>query len=158
MATNKGAEGLLSDRGLLTEAGDRALVGRLFSFSHSLGARYHGRWLDASSFLITVVDATGGALPAMLSSASVAVVGDIKNANQLSRWCKAVAPLSGSTGTQQAPTISRFEAQMWDLQDVSWSRYDTLSVHLDLPTDRGGREGGKAFVRPDGIELPAPWP
>jgi hypothetical protein len=27
-----------------------------------------------------------------------------------------------------------------------YGRYDTISVAFDLPTDRGGREGGKAFV------------
>ena len=140
--TNQGGEGLR------TLAGDRALVDQLFSFSSPLGARYHGRWLDASVFRVTTVDTTGAALLADdLSATTVAVVGDIKNANERSRWSiGTVAALSGSSGTQQPPTIARFDAQTWDLDDIYWSRYDTLEVALDLPTDLGGREGGKAFV------------
>ena len=138
--TNKAGEGLL------TEAGDRELVDKLFSFSHSLGHRYHGRWLDTSSFVIVMVDVTGNSMPAIPSGATVAVIGDIKTANELSRWCKAVSPLSGTTGTQTAPSIANFDAQTWDLSDPGWSRHDTLAVHFDLPTDLGGREGGKAFV------------
>ena len=128
------------------EAGDRVLVDQLFGFSHSLGTRYHGRWRDASTFAITMVDTTGHTMPITPSDATVSVIGDIKNANELSRWCKAVAPLSGNTGSQVPPSIQRFDAQTWDLQDASWSLDDTLAVHLDLPSDLGGREGGKAFV------------
>ena len=138
--TNEGGEGLLTD------SGNRVLVDQLFAFSHALGARYSGRWLDASSFQVVVVDSSGSSLAADLSGASVAVIGDIKNANELSRWCKATSALSGSTGTQQPPAIAHFDSQTWDLQDVAWSRYDTLSVRFDVPTDLGGREGGKAFV------------
>ena len=32
------------------------------------------------------------------------------------------------------------------MQDAGWSRFDTLLVSFDQPTDLGGREGGSAFV------------
>ena len=149
MATNRAADagdgqGELDAASL---AGDRTLVDELFSFSHPLGSRYHGRWIDASIFRITMVDTSGSALPVdNLNLVSVAVVGDIKDVGVRSRWCKAVAPLSGSAGTQEVPSIALFDSQTWDLQDVGWSRYDTLRVTSDLPTDLGGREGGSAFV------------
>ena len=138
--TNKAGSGLLS------EAGGKAYVDELFSFSHSLGARYHGRWRDASVFVVTMVDTGGHAIPASLGGATVAVVGDIKTSNELSRWCKAVTPLSGNTGTQAAPTIAAFDAQTWDLHDAGWSHHDTITIRFDRPTDRGGRQGGKGFV------------
>ena len=138
--TNKAGSGLLS------EAGGKAYVDELFSFSHSLGARYHGRWRDASVFVVTMVDTGGHAIPASLGGATVAVVGDIKTSNELSRWCKAVTPLSGNTGTQAAPTIAAFDAHTWDLHDAGWSHHDTITIRFDRPTDRGGRQGGKGFV------------
>ena len=118
--------------GLLTEAGSRALVDQLFAFSHSLGTRYTGRWLDSSSFVVTMVDTSGATVPVDVGAVSLSVVGDIKNANERSRWCKAVRALSGSVGTLEPPSIARFDSQTWDLQDVYWSRYDTLEVALDL--------------------------
>ena len=146
-ASDAGDGGGVGGIDLATLAGDRTLVDALFSFSHSLGTRYHGKWLDASAFEVTMVDTSGATLPVdLLSSASVAVIGDIKDIGVRSRWCKAVSPLSGSAGTQAAPRIETFSASTWDLQDVGWSRYDVLRVHMDLPTNRGGREGGKAFV------------
>ena len=65
MATNRAADagdgqGELDAASL---AGDRTLVDELFSFSHPLGSRYHGRWIDASIFRITMVDTSGSALP-----------------------------------------------------------------------------------------------
>ena len=39
--------------------GDAAFVLGLFAFSHSLGADFSGRWVDASSFLVTVLDSRG---------------------------------------------------------------------------------------------------
>ena len=140
MHTNQGGEGLL------TRAGSRVLVDKLFAFSHSLGSRYTGRWLGPAAFEVTLVDTSGNNVPSQLGLAFVSVTGDIKSANELSRWCKATAPLSGSAGTRHAPYIEEFVSQTWDLQEAGWSRYDTLSVTFDLPTDRGSREGGKAFV------------
>ena len=139
MSTNQAGEGAL------TYAGGRELVDGLFSFSDSLGSRYTGRWLDASVFGIEVIDATGHGDPSP-GSTTVSVIGDIKNANELSRWCKAVATLSGDVGRAVAPQIGRFEAATWDRKDAGWSRYDTLRVSFDQLTDLGGREGGKDFV------------
>ena len=47
---------------ILTQSGDRTLVDRLFDFSAPLGERYVGAWEDASTFIIELVDVTGGAL------------------------------------------------------------------------------------------------
>ena len=68
------------------------------------------------------------------------------NQNELSRWCKATAGFSGNVGSAEAPVITRFVSQTWDRDDPGWSRYDTLELHFDIPTDLGGREGGKDYV------------
>ena len=43
------------------------------------------------------------------------------------------------------PSIALFDSQTWDLQDVGWSLRHAAGAS-DLPTDLGGREGGRAFV------------
>ena len=102
------------------------------------------RWDLSEDQLFAVSDATKDTLGRMEARMQVKAyfTGDIKSANELSRWCKATAPLSGSAGTRHAPYIEEFVSQTWDLQEAGWSRYDTLSVTFDLPTDRGSREGG----------------
>ena len=75
----------------------------------------------------------------------MSVIGDIKNANELS-LVQGGATLSGDVGRAVAPQIGRFEAATWDRKDAGWSRYDTLRVSFDQLTDLGGREGGKDFV------------
>ena len=82
--TNRAGEGALS------EAGDRTLVDRLLRFSHSLGERYVGRWTETSVFVVTLVDTSGHEVPADVSKGGVSVIGDLKNENELSRWCKAL--------------------------------------------------------------------
>ena len=76
------------------------MVDRLFRFSESLGARYNGRWLDPLTFLITMVDVSGHTMPsspgAVLGAVTVSVAGDIKTANERSRWCRAEARVLSS--------------------------------------------------------------
>ena len=138
--TNRAGEGALS------EAGDRTLVDKLLRFSHPLGERYVGRWAESSVFVVTLVDTSGHEVPADVTKGGVSVIGDLKNENELSRWCKATAGFSGNVGSAEAPQITRFVSQTWDRDDPGWSRYDTLELHFDIPTDLGGREGGKDYV------------
>ena len=108
-------------------------------------ATQHYRWTASSVFVVTVVDALGHDWAASRGGV-VSVTGDVKNYNQLSRWCRASAPLGGTAGSLSAPQVVRYDAQTWGIQDPGWSRYDTLTIAFDLPTDLGGREGGKAYV------------
>ena len=39
-------------------SGDESFVNGLFEFSHVLGNRFSGEWADASSFVVTVINAT----------------------------------------------------------------------------------------------------
>ena len=47
------------------QAVSKAQIDRLFQFSHSLGADYSGHWPNSSTFIITVLDATGNGEPIM---------------------------------------------------------------------------------------------
>ena len=138
--TNRGGLGVLS------EAGDRTLVDTLLRFSHPLGERYNGRWTDASVFQVTLIDVSGNDIPTDLGRGNLEVIGDLKNFNELSRWCKATAKFVGNVGSTAPPQIRLFEAQTWDRDDIGWSRYDTIEIHFDIDTDLGGREGGKEYV------------
>ena len=53
-------------------AGGRELVDEIFTFSHGLGSDYEGRWLDASTFGVVVLDPTGAG-PPVIGRSSVSV-------------------------------------------------------------------------------------
>ena len=113
-------------------------------FSVSLGAEYTGLWTGSSTFVVTLVDASGNGWGAEGGTATV--VGDINSENQKSRWCKTSGAIQGDVGSTAAPSISLYSAQLWDISDPGWSRYDSLLVAFDRATDYGGRDGGKDYV------------
>ena len=66
-----------------------------------------GRWAESSVFVVTLVDTSGHEVPADVTKGGVSVIGDLKNENELSRWCKATAGFSGNVGSAEAPQITR---------------------------------------------------
>ena len=83
----------------VSELSGRSLVDALFAFSHGLGADYSGEWTDDSTFVVTVVDATGADAKEIVIGAFVNVTalpsGGVSAYNHTAKTCANVthAPL-----------------------------------------------------------------
>ena len=57
-------------RGILSAAGGRDFVDALFAFSASLGGEYTGAWTGSSTFVVTLVDASGNGFGSLTPAAA----------------------------------------------------------------------------------------
>ena len=162
---------------LVTQArsGDEAFVNSLFDFSHALGNRFSGAWADASSFVITVINATDETvtqpaddftvLPPPVNQAADGVtvqavratprykLAPIKTSAGRSTAASEPSPeltLRGAgVGNADAPAIvpgTGLLADDPDAGDASYGVGDTLTITLTARTNRGAYAGGKDFV------------
>lgn len=85
-------------------------IDRLFSFSSSVGEEYTGLWVDERTFIITIVNATGGDafVGATLATVRDELGGLIFNAAGNSAAAQGSRHLGGSFGELSAPSISTF--------------------------------------------------
>jgi hypothetical protein len=153
----------LTDRGGLDAPtrGDEAFVNALFTFTHPLGAQFSGEWQDASSFVITIQDASNEGIttdgvtlknvrvtPTIASSPTAGQ--PIRNRGRTSAPATATSPVlqtrNAGVGTLQPPRIVSFRASDPDGGDFSYGVGDTLTVTFNGRTNRGAHSGGRDFV------------
>lgn len=85
---------------------EKDAIDALFAFSHSIGADYEGEWVDAATFMISVLDATGAT--ADLATTTVAPTAVIPILDQTGQSKRAVHPspaLAGSFGGREGITM-----------------------------------------------------
>ena len=156
-----------TDRGGASAAvrGAEAFVSSLFSFSHPIGSRFSGEWQDASSFVITVVNATGegiaadgsaALLPGIRATPTAAPGAAIRNKATFTAGGAPLPPATGMSpplvprgagaGTTVAPVLENFVASDPDGGDFTYGVGDELTITFDSRTNQGAHAGGQAFV------------
>ena len=108
----------------------RANLDALFSFNQSLGTNYTGTWTTATTLVITVVDATGAAPPA-IGGLTLTLQGGsgLKNAANTSLESTGVSgAIIGDWGLLAGPTVSSVTANDPDDGDAIYSNADTMTV------------------------------
>ena len=121
-------------------AATRGYVDSLFAFEPPVGDEYTGEWLDDATFRVVVLS-VGMHAPAF-GTASARVVGtvyDDARARQAAGGASVV--LSGNYGVATSPRIVSFVADDPDDLDDEYSVGDTLTVTLDMATNRGDFNG-----------------
>ena len=152
--------------------GGKAFVDTTLAFSEPLGADYSGAWLDTSTFVVTILDPTGGGTGPRVGGSSGAVVGALvtvagrlQNAPRTSEFSSASYRLSvGNFGANEtAPTLLRFFIRDRDNANASYDALDEMVIQFDravlpgrclqqalsvnnLPICAQRRSGGREYV------------
>ncbi|MFC1671673.1 hypothetical protein ACFL01_00920 [Planctomycetota bacterium] len=103
----------------------------------SLGTDYTGKWLDAKTLKITVVDATAGTLT-VSDTLFILADGtyDLKNAWGTSSPSQSQGMVTGDWGdTMAVPNIEKVEADDPDDADTVFSDGDTITITFDTNTN-----------------------
>lgn len=118
-------------------------VNDLFSFSSSLDGAYSGRWINPSTFVITIGSDVGTVVP-QVGAFKVTVVGAIKNAAGTSESSTSESPvLEGSFGSPSGPFIIDFVVDDPDNSDPAYSSGDVFTIRFSEPTNRPGGTGAQ---------------
>jgi YVTN family beta-propeller protein len=113
----------------------------MFVFSQNLGDNYAGLWVDQSTLVITITDATNSTPPA-IGVLTATVIGNIRDASGTSAPSTSTSPfLSGSFGNRTGPSITSLIASDPDVSDAVYSNGDTLTVTFSETTNRPGGTG-----------------
>ena len=152
--------------------GGKAFVDTTLAFSEPIGADYSGAWLDTSTFVVTILDPTGGGTGPRVGGSSGAVVGALvtvagrlQNAPRTSEFSSASYRLSvGNFGANEtAPTLLRFFIRDRDNANASYDALDEMVIQFDravlpgrclqqalsvnnLPICAQRRSGGREYV------------
>ena len=152
--------------------GGKAFVDTTLAFSEPLGADYSGAWLDTSTFVVTILDPTGGGTGPRVGGSSGAVVGALvtvagrlQNAPRTSEFSSASYRLSvGNFGANETvPTLLRFFIRDRDNANASYDALDEMVIQFDravlpgrclqqalsvnnLPICAQRRSGGREYV------------
>ena len=147
-----------TDRGGPSAAtkGAEAFVDALFQFSAALGARYSGEWVDASSFVVQLVNTSNEEMTSdgvSLQPVRVTPRGatqPIRTVSRLSAPAMAQSPLlttaGAGVGNALPPALVGFVASDPDSGDATFSVGDTLTITFDGRTNLGAHAGGQAYV------------
>ncbi|MDE1830417.1 MAG: NHL repeat-containing protein, partial [Thaumarchaeota archaeon] len=86
---------------------NKAGVDAIFTFSQGLGTNYSGQWINPSTFVITIIDATGNGSPQIgVTTASVNAGANLKSSDGTSIASTSISPpLSGSFGAFEINTF-----------------------------------------------------
>ena len=118
-------------------AATKAGVASLFTLSAELGAAYSGVWTSATTFVITISDATGADVRATrVGQLQATAAGNIRSADLSSPASTSVSTLSGSWGDHTAPVILSAVAQ--DIAPVvnGISDADVVDITFDKATNQ----------------------
>lgn len=134
MATNQGGA-------LLPTSGGKAYVDTLLEFSDTLGLDYSAAWTDASTFVITVVDAAEAEPPRIGITRVTVRHGEhnVTNEHGSSVGCMDSAMLKGSFGSARPPRLVSVTIDDEDNGDEVYGYCDTLTFTFDMATDKAGR-------------------
>jgi hypothetical protein len=109
----------------------------LFTFSQNLGNGYSGTWVNPSTLVITINDASGATPPAV-GVLTAQVTGNLKNAagNSLASTSIASPALAGNFGSPPAPFITGFTADDPTGSNAVYTNGITLTVTFSADTNR----------------------
>ena len=149
-----------TDLGRGAAKGAEAFVGGLFDFSHALGSRYSGEWQDASSFVVTIVNATGEGVTTdgcctlaaniRVTPGGAGTSGEIRNRASVSgksvQVSTALVPRGAGVGSLDPPILTSFVASDPDGGDRAYGVGDSILITFHGRSNKGAHRGGKAFV------------
>jgi len=121
------------------EEEEKADLDKLFTFSQSLGTDYTGSFTDELTLLITIVDSTGSAPPAVgVFRVTVKESGNLKDKEETSLASVAVSPvLGGNFGQKAGPSILLIvAADPKSTQIPEFDKDDTITIRFSEVTNR----------------------